>query len=363
MNNYKIILTIGLCTSLIISCKKKATDPITEAKNYSVPTTYEDFDNVDYSGQTIRLDMLKELTDTMKKGNTIGVRVSATRLKNMYANTGNPFGNNTLNTSGKKMKDKTFPADQAMFESYMDSIAMVSMSNTAGSNGVPGVVGTGSTKYLCNKDGIEYTQLIEKGLLGAMIYYQITSVYLSEDKIGPQVSKADRQHHWDEAFGYFGVPKDFPSNTSGIRFIGKYCNDRNPLLGCNEKIMNAYLKGRAAINNDDDVTRRAQVAIIRDELERVIAATALQYLNKAKANITDNAVRNHALSEYLAFLRALKYNPTRKITDAQISEIENYVGYNFYNVTTSGLDNARNKLSSIYGFDNIKDQLRVDITD
>jgi hypothetical protein len=341
---------------LIVACKKKEVDEISSAKNYNIPTIYN-FDNVDYSGQTIRLDMLKEMTDTMKKGNTSGVLVSAARLKNMYANAGNPFGSSSLNISGKKLKDKTYAADQMLFESYMDSISMVSTSNTPGSNGTPGVVTSGSIKYLLNKDGVEYTQLIEKGLMGAVFYYQITAVYLSEDKIGSQVAKADRQHHWDEAFGYFGVPVDFPTNLTGIRFYGKYCNDRNALLGTNQKIMNAYIKGRAAIDNDDEVTRKAQVTIIRDELEKVVAGTALHYLNNAKATISDNTLRNHALSEYLAFLRALKYNPTRKITDAQITQIESYVGSNFYNVTVAGLDNARNLLSTIYGFDNVKDQL------
>src|SRR5690606_22863517 len=128
-----------------------------------------------------------------------------------------------------------------------------------------------TSNYLCDENGVEYTQLIEKGLMGAVFYYQIAAVYLGEDKLGPQVVKASRQHHWDEAFGYFGVPVDFPTNVSGIRFWGKYTDSRNALLGCNKKLMDAFLLGRAAIDNDDTETMNAQVTIIRDELERVIA--------------------------------------------------------------------------------------------
>lgn len=327
-----------------------------DKNNYDVPTTYS-FSNVDYSGQTYRLAMLAELSNEMKKGNTQGTVVDAQVLKNMYANTGNPFSNDTLNTSGKKLKDKTFATEQSVIEGYLDTHAWASTSPVAGSNGSAGVVQVGTAKYLFDENGREYTQLVEKGLFGSLIYYQIAAVYLGTDKMGTQVALADRQHHWDEAFGYFGVPTDFPSNTTGIKFIGKYCNDRNALLGTNTAIMNAYLKGRAALNNGDETTVSAQINIIRENIEKVLAGTAIHYINEALANVANDAVRNHTLSEAIAFARALKFSPTKKITDAQQSQIETYFGSNFYTVSTTDLQAAKNLLSTIYGFDSIKDQL------
>ena len=50
----------------------------------------------------------------------------------------------------------------------------------------------------------------------------------------------DMQHHWDEAFGYFGVPTDFPTNTEGLVGLGKYCNKVDAQLGCNKIIMDAF---------------------------------------------------------------------------------------------------------------------------
>jgi len=60
--------------------------------------------------------------------------------------------------------------------------------------------------------------------MGACLYYQATSVYMGASKmdvdnetIVPGEGTA-MQHHWDEAFGYFSVPKDFPLNKSGLFF-------------------------------------------------------------------------------------------------------------------------------------------------
>ena len=348
----KIILPLLALAFVFLfqSCK------IEQTNDYTVPTTYT-FDSVDYSGQTTRLAMLTELSTEMKKGNTSGVTLSATLLKDMYANTNSPFTTAALNTSGKKLKDKTFATEQSIIEGYLDAHAFASQSVDAGSNGTAGVVQVGTAKYLFDENGIEYTQLVEKGLFGSLIHYQIAAVYLGDDKMGTQVALADRKHHWDEAFGYFGVPTDFPTNTTDIKFIGKYCNDRNALLGTNTAIMKAYLKGRAALNNSDETTVTIQIAIIRENIEKVLASTAIHYINEALANVSNDAVRNHTLSEGIAFARALKFSPDKKITNTQQSQLETYFSTNFYTVSTTGLQSAKNLISSVYGFDSIKDQL------
>lgn len=332
------------------SCKKD------NNTDYDVPSTYN-FTNVDYSGQTYRLAMITALVNEVKKGNTPGTSINGTLAKNMYDNTGSPFANDTLNTSGKKLKDKTFAADQAVLESYIDAAAAVSAANANASNGTAGILTNGTKNYLVDAAGIEYKEAVEKTLQGALIYYQITAVYLSEDKIGAQVPLADRQHHWDEAFGYFGVPVDYPSNNIGLQHIGKYANDRNVLLGNATAVMNAFLRGRAAINNGDNATVTEQAAIIREHVERGIAGTAVHYINGALANVSDAPTLHHNLSEGYFLIKSLKYNPEKKISDAQIQSLLNYFGSNFYTISTIDLQAAKNLLSTIYGFDSIKDQL------
>lgn len=331
------------------SCKK-------ETLKYDVPTTYN-FSNVDYSGQTYRLAMITALVNEVKKGNTPGTVLNAQLLKNMYANSGSPFANDTLNTCGKQLKDKTFATEQSFLETIFDEAAATSAANTTAANGTAGIITNGTKSYLVDANGIEYKEAVEKTLQGALIYYQITAVYLSEDKIGKQVALADRQHHWDEAFGYFGVPIDYPTNTTGLQHVGKYANDRNALLGNATAVMNAFLKGRAAINNDDNTTVTEQVAIIRENLEKGIAATAVHYINGALANVSDAPTFHHNMSEGYFLVKSLKYNPAKKITDTQIQTLLNYFGTNFYTVSTTDLQAAKNLLSTIYGFDAVKDQL------
>jgi hypothetical protein len=348
----KIITTTVITFTVLFclpSCKK-------EKATYSVPTTYN-FSNVDYSGQTYRLAMITALVNEVKKGNTPGTTLNATQLKNMYSNIGSPFTNDTLNTSGKQLKDKTFLSEQSVLEGYLDEAATVSAANATAANGTAGIITNGTKNYLVDANGIEYKEAVEKTLQGALIYYQITAVYLSEDKIGAQVALADRQHYWDEAFGYFGVPVDYPANTTGLQHIGKYANDRNALLGNATAVMNAFLKGRAAINNGDDATVKSQAAIVCENIERGVAATAVHYINGALANVNDVPTLHHNLSEGYFLIKSLKYNPSKKITDTQIQTLVNYFGGNFYTLTTTDLQAAKDLLSTIYGFDSIKDQL------
>jgi len=356
------LLAIALAISLlVVSCKKDDID-------YTVPTTYNFTDKngnstVDYSGQTIRLDMLAEMVTYLKTANTSGVTLDAQKLKDMYRNQNARFTGAGLNDSGKQIKDKVFAADQELFESFIDSAAASSQSAQPASNGTAGVGESGTSKYLFSANGIEYTQFIEKGLMGAFMYYQATAVYLSDDKmnvdnttpVAPAYYTA-MEHHWDEAFGYFGVPVDFPS-TVPTRYWGKYCNDRNALLGTNQKLMDAFLKGRAAISNDDLETRDKQIAIIREQWERVCAGTAIHYLNGAKNDFADDVLRNHQLSEGYAFILSLKYNPTKKVTNEQIEEWLGLLGNNFYEATLSNITAIRDQIASAYGLEDAKEQL------
>lgn len=367
---FSYLAVTGLLT--FTSCRKDTKTPDPEpvsppAPSYTVPGEYT-FANVNYSGQTTRLDMVLELKAYMNSGNTIGTPLSAAKLKDMYANLNSAFTNPALNTSGKDIKSKVFLTDQTLYEAYMDNISAASQSTVNGSNGTAGVVISSTDankKYLCDANGVEWTQVIEKGLMGSLMYYQTTAVYLDAAKIGNTVDNTtitagqgtNMEHHWDEAFGYFGVPVNFPATTTGIRFWGKYCNDRNALLSTNNTIMNAFLKGRAAISNKDYTTRDAQVVIIRDTWEKVIASTIISYVNATKLKLTDDGIRNHNLSEIKGFLMNLKCNPTKKITAAVISDLENLLGNNFYNITGANLDLIKDKLSTIYGLDSVKNTL------
>lgn len=350
---------LAACLVLVQSCKPDDDEP-----QYEIPTTYN-FVNVNYSGQTFRLAMLEEMVDYMKTARTQGTTLSSATLKNMFANNGSPFSDVTLNNSGKQLKDKCYAGDQSLIESFIDSVALASQSVTEGSNGEAGIVTSSvypDKKYVLSANGFDYTEMIEKSTMGGVYYYQAVSNYLeniSEDNNNTITTGegTEMEHHFDEAFGYFGVPVDFPTNNSDVLFWGEYCNDLNAVLGSNSKMMNAFLAGRAAISNKDYTTRDEKINFIRENWDQLIAAAAIHEINESIEYFGDDALRNHTLSEFLGFLHSLKYNLNSKITTTQIDEIASHIGNNLYNVTLNDLNVAKNTLSSIYGLDDIKDTL------
>ena len=151
------------------------------------------------------------------------------------------------------------------------------------------------------------------------------------------------QHHWDEAYGYFTSEFDYPINGTD-RFWGKYANGREAILGSATKIADAFRRGRAAIDNNDYATRDAQVTIINNEMEKVCAGTAIHYLNDAKASISDPTIKNHVLSEAVAFINGLRYGYNSangiSITAAEVDMALGYIGTDYNVVTISDINNV-----------------------
>lgn len=380
---------LALSALLMFSCSKDDDAPTPVANNgggggnptYQIPTTYVFVDGssqstVNFDGQKQRLEMLSELVVYMKTANTLGTTVSATQLKNMYANNGYTWVDAPglgMTGSTKQLKDKTAEGDigiQAMFENYMDSLAYISslnFSNSTETYGQAGVWTNGTKSYLMGGNGFEYGQLIEKGLMAAVFMNQITVNYLGtladDDNTTPLSGKTytEMQHHWDEAFGYFSSEIDYPTNGTD-RFWGKYAQgSREALLGTGTNIMNAFLKGRAAIDNNDYATRDAQIAIIRDQLEKVCAGTAIHYLNEAKANITNPIVKNHVLSEAIAFIDGLRYGYNSingiSITSAEVDIALGYIGNDLSAVSITNLNLAIDLIASKTGLNDVKASL------
>lgn len=367
-----ILLTLGTTAVLFAACDTK-TDDLT----YEVPETYN-FENVSYTGQENRLDKLAEITTYLKTAHVANAgALDANKLKDMYGdNTGGHFSTSALNNSSKQLKDKTIGTAQARFESYLEAAAATSQSTSSTAvNGQAGIAtnNAGNKSYLLNANGMEWAQIFEKELMGACFYYQATAVYLGagkmdvDNEIVTPNEGTDMEHHWDEAFGYFGVPKDFPTNTTGLVFWGKYCNVHEGVYPLNEKMMNAFLKGRAAISAKDLTTRDEQIEVLRKNWELVVAATAIYYLNKAKTTLTtDPAAAYHALSEVYGFISSLQYGAgTGSITPANVEAVlTNLYGSsdalqaNNYNVTDAKIEAAKTSLVTYFtDLSGVKDQL------
>jgi hypothetical protein len=338
-----------------------------EEFSYTVPETYN-FDNVSYSGQTNRLDMMEEITTYIKSAHVANASaLDAAKIKDMYGdNIGNQFSTAALNSSTKQLKSKTVSTERSTFEGYMDAVAVASQSTSmTASNGQAGIAANnaGTKFYLLNENGIEFAQVIEKGLMGACFYYQGTAVYLGAGKMDVDNTTVtdgegtEMEHHWDEAFGYLGVNKEFPTNTADIRFWGKYCDKHELVYPLNEKVMGAFREGRAAISAGDIDTRDEQITAIVKNWELVVAATSIYYLNNVKDDLgTDNAAAYHGLSEVYGFISSLKHGKSDQgITSSQINTIltdlfgsSDALLANNYNVTTAKIEAAKTALVAIF---------------
>jgi hypothetical protein len=216
--------------------------------------------------------------------------------------------------------------------------------------------------YRVTANGLELAQVVEKGLMGAVFYYQAMEIYLSGDRMGSVGNDdfaagenyTDMEHYFDEAFGYFGAPTDFPSSVtlSDSRFWAKYCNTRNEGLypGINDEIATAFRTARAAITAKDYEARDAAIEVIMEKWAIVSAASAIDYLNQALSTSgTPEYKRHHVMSEAIGFMLALKYHfnggnskfpPHYTYSHIEDALMEVGLASNLYTVTDTQLQEA-----------------------
>ncbi|MBL4651875.1 MAG: DUF4856 domain-containing protein [Flavobacteriales bacterium] len=368
LRELKKVLLIVITFSIIggmSSCRKKgctdetATNYNEKAKkddgtcefddSYEVPTTYT-FNDVRYDGQTARLQMLDMLSDEVNSASTSNA-VNYSDLEAIYKNiSGSLFG------SSKDLYGKTYSLDQQYF---LDLLTTIDTTSINGSGVMEG-------DYYVTNQGVEIDQLIQKGLMGAVLYYQATSGYLEDisgdDNTGAGGTEAtDMEHHFDEAFGYFGAPTDFSDqSTTGdadfvanANFWGKYTISRNGELNNVETIFTAFRTGRAAISNEDYVARDAAIETIITEWEKVAAASVVHYINSVKADLTsgDLGSKYHHWAEGKGFAMCLKYNISKVISTADQSTVEAAFGNNPGAITVgSDFDASLTIIKNTYGF-------------
>jgi len=381
LKNFQLFyLLIAITLVIFGACKDDNLNP-----EITVPTTYAFERNgnssVSFSGQNERLDMVKAMKSYLAQGDKKEVTISASTLNDAYVNTGDN-GNGFFDfTSTKQLRNKTFEPDldNNFIENLFAGAEAVSQSGVDAANGTPGFIvreNSGNT-IMVDANGREFTQLIEKGLMGTVMYNQIYNTYFSDSRTGDDVENTilreganytDLEHYWDEAFGYFNPPLDFTSNwpedrEDEVRFWSDYSNVVDPFIGSNSDIMKAFLTGRTAIVNNDMEEKNAQRAILFEKLELVAAATSIHYINQTLGYLNEGKTGEafHTLSEAWAFVNALVYNPQRRISLDQIETIKETdfgANGNFWNITAADLNRAKTTLTSIFTeLEAVKDQL------
>ncbi|GAB2517942.1 DUF4856 domain-containing protein [Spirosoma aerophilum] len=306
-------------------------------------TTYANFfvDNagaktVDLANGANRLLMFRAINTYNGTAVGTGATLDANVLKNMFANTGSPFSgtaNTGLNTSGVQLRNVTassLPAADAekerlTIEAGFPKIATASQSVSAvASEGKAGKLGT----YLVDEQGIEWGQIIQKGLIGAFQMDYIGNVLLSDKNLSLDNTTlvtgknyTQLEQNWDEVYGILTANPIYgakaTATSSGESFIGSYLWEYNKEDF--PKLYAALLKGRAAIVNNDTQTLKEQAAFIHQAMEKAVANAALGYLGKWKTAGTNTAAAAHAIGEGLGFIYSLRYAKLNK-ADAAFSD-------------------------------------------
>ena len=291
--------------------------------------------------------------------------IDAAKLKAMFSNSGSPFTNIStstisvvgadLNNSGVQLKNvvassfSTTDAEKvrAKIENYFDQIDAAS--NSVNSTAVQGQAGKLGA-YLVDAKGIEIAQVIQKSLIGALQLDYIANVLLDEGLNAENYkTEGDKiytalEHNWDIAYGLLTLNPIYlegatDANRNTVEFgAGSYIWEYNKLNYA--KIYPAFLKGRAAIVNNDIAELEAQATFIRTEFEKTIANASLGYLDKWKTGTSD-AARAHAIGECLGFIYSLRFAAIHQ-ADAAFSDnlMTELVGSTngFWDITTDKIN-------------------------
>ena len=330
------------------------TDDDAEAPQIAVPVTYsferDGQSTVSFEGQTIRLRMASALVEAMKDFDNTTTELLLARYRNEGPGGGDvdPFSAADLNQASQSVRSKVaasqdyFSANASegtqiknQFADWMTRQVTEVFPNeeVRAEPGVAGQLADGNSVRYVNAQGLEYDQLLTKGLIGALVLDQVLNNYLSlavldkGDRPAENTAKTPEdgesytymEHRWDEAYGYvYGTapnPAD-PNQTLGqnddflYKYIGRVEGDAS-FVGTAETIFEAFKRGRAAIVENQYGVRDQQIAILQQELSKIIGIRAVHYLQQAKDAINqpnpDYGTAFHDLSEGYGFIYSLRF--------------------------------------------------------
>ena len=213
------------------------------------------------------------------------------------------------------------------------------------------------------EDGLDITQLVQKFLHGSVSFSQAARDYLSVNLGASKGLNASnelkegslytaQEHHWDEAFGYYGSARDYLNyqaidiakglsidtdgngkiNMMSEKNYGLSINAAKHELGAAGKDVSlvfesgdAFIKGRHLIAQGNDSLKpliRAQAIRALAAWEKTIAASVIHYINKTMSEMsqwgTDEYLfKDHAKywSEMKGFALAFQFSPVSLLSD------------------------------------------------
>ncbi|MEX0780500.1 MAG: DUF4856 domain-containing protein [Balneolales bacterium] len=400
MKKNKLFLAIT-AAFIIMSCDVNNSD---DTINIDEPATYTftrgGENSVAFSGQTTRIQMGDELFISMLDfdNTTEGLLLQMFRNQTENGGDANAFSSAELNESTKSIKSKT-AASRDYFSGNATTSAEIKNQfevwlkaqvnevfpnqNELAEPGKAGQIADGSKARYISGEGLEYDQLVNKSLIGALMADQILNNYLSESVLDEGTNQEDNdagntaegasytnmEHKWDEAYGYlYGTSADVknPNATIGQddRFLNKYTgqvSEDDDFSNIAEDIFNAFKKGRAAIVAGDYEVRDEQANIIRESISKVIAVRGVYYLQAGKKQLSNNNNGSafHSLSEGIGFIYSLQFTripgtDQPYLTHNEVNDLlDNLLGdgpNGLWDVTSETLDTISGEIAAHFDF-------------
>ena len=418
-----------LKTILIIffGCEdEKVIENIDLSSIIETPVTYtfnsrfiSDESSVSYSDQVnVNMMVLDLKTMTDFPGSSSGLPIAVENMTRLYEydesynfyswiNT-DPYSSqkfyNNISSTGQNLAGEINNDEVYGFDETANSLILHWMQKIAdNSNNFDKV---GSFLAITDQNGLNLSEMINKTLLGAVLYYkgipnQLNNLEMLDNSSADSEDSfySALEHSWDESFGYFGASADyntgylddidriedpfFDSDSDGvISFKSEYIFN-NALLAAQrdsgamdesvnftKSIFDAFLEGRTLIHNQESTDKiLAQGQIIANNWEKVIAATIIHNINKLDKEMSDLEISAGPLSltsikynKYWSRMRALtislQYNNVKLISDADLLMVVDLMGetpiypsnelFSTYRITLT--ETVKNILQSAYNF-------------
>jgi hypothetical protein len=320
--------------------------------------------------------MFQGLNSYLTTAISANATIEAQKLDDLFSNTGNPFVDvststvnivgEELNGSGQNIEENVASSlsgtESAAVRDYIntlfDDVAAASLSiGQDAAKGSAGKVGS----YLVDAQGLEVSQVIQKSLIGAYQLDYIGNILLDaglnadNSKLVAEENYTELEHNWDIAYSFLTLNPVYlrgatDASRKTVEFgAGAYIWEYNK--GSYAKIYAAFLKGRAAIVNNDRSELQTQAEFIRTEFEKALANAALGYLDKWKAGDTE-AKRVHAFAEGLGFIYSLRFAKMHD-ADAEFSDhiIEHLLDteFGYWDLTVTKINHAGDEIREQFG--------------
>jgi hypothetical protein len=349
-----------------------AVDMLTSYYNYDENTGLSAVGVIDgFSEFNIRAKLLDGTRAEITEGFFFSdVQSPGKNLKDKVAGIDNPL------RRGKLFGTATAQTPDELIKKYFAEYAELAVNGKAFT--APNGALVDQTINLANvtESGIDYAQLTQKFLHGAVSYSQAARDYLATDLGATKGLNADNtkpakqgasytalEHHFDEAFGYFGFARDFSkytdtqtrsagsidTNNDGFISLKKEMNlglsantarvdltSKDGLVDLSSEAINAFLKGRELIVKKPAgylpyVVAQARVGL--GAWEKTIAAVVIHYINKTTSEFNEYGTIEYLFqdfakywSEMKGYAFAFQFNPTGMMSDADFDRMHALMG-------------------------------------